>query len=542
MAVLSVLLGSLAAANVVAGAPTSSSPNTAQYYGSHNEYQRHSQHRTGNHFLVSRAPAVALAEHTLPLVRNSVTRQGKGGRPRPWHNPDRVPLSVNWVSRQGTAGSPNGTANPTNSTSSANPPGAVSIGLAPSANHDIEYITRVVAGTNNLSLVVDTGSSDTWFVRQGFSCIDPQYHQPTLSSACGFGPPFKGDFPGGAIANQHLSVAYGSQNGPFVEGLLGYSDLTVSGLSTRKQTIGLATRGYWDGDGVTSGLLGLGLPGLTNALPGAVSTSRAGDLADQLRTPLEYNPLVTTLASENNVTQFSLALSRDPEQSFLALGGVPPHIEIDQTLGWVTTPIVKTATRSSPTANYMYYTISVESLQFNSSVLRRSTLTMDLQPLRDIAIIVDSGTTLNLFSYDVALAINQLYVPHAQFDPDQGAWLVRCDATPPSLGVQIGDKTIWTDPKSMILPPPPGAGIGNNVCLSGVGARSEQPYILGDTFMQQLVTVFDVANKEIKFAKRLNTTASNGGSGSKTPPAAPTPTPTKSSKPKPTVSGKPPTL
>ncbi|ERS95539.1 hypothetical protein HMPREF1624_08055 [Sporothrix schenckii ATCC 58251] len=520
MAVLSVLLGSLAAASVVAGAPASSSASSeTPHYGSH--------HRSGNHVLVSRAPAVALAEHTLPLVRHVPGAQGRRARPRPWHNPDRAvwPLHATWHEAVAAGGSPNGsnatngtsTSTSTTNSSSSTPPAAISSGLAPSANHDIEYLTSVVAGTNNLSLVVDTGSSDTWFVRQGFSCIDPQYHEPTLVAACRFGPEFKGDFPGGAIANQHLSVAYGSANGPFMQGVLGYADLTVAGLTTRNQTIGLGTRGFWDGDGISSGLLGLGLPGLTNALPGAVSTSRAGDLADQLRTPVEYSPLVATMASSssgNNVTQFSLALSRDPQQSFLAFGGAPAHIAVDPALGWVTTPIVKTVMRSvsasgsaSRQARYMYYTISIESLQYNSSLLRRSTLTMDQQPLRDVPIIVDSGTTLNLFSYDVALAINQLYTPRAQFDPDQGAWIVRCDATPPSLGVQIGDKTIWTDPKSMILPPPPGAGVGENLCLSGVGARSELPYILGDTFMQQLVTVFDVANKEIKFAKRLGTTA-----------------------------------
>ncbi|KAL1896583.1 hypothetical protein Sste5346_004617 [Sporothrix stenoceras] len=533
MAVLSVLLGSLAAASVVAGAPTSlsssSSSSDTPYYGSHSEYQRHNQHRNSNHFLVSRAPAVALAKHTLPLVRSIPARQGKTPRPRPWHDPNRAPLPLHAGRKLFTV--PGGSNSTTNSTSSS-PPLAVGVGKAPSANHDIEYITQVVAGSNNLSLVVDTGSSDTWFVRQGFSCVDPQYHRPTLNAACGFGPVFKGDFPGGAIPNQHLAVAYGNPGGPFLEGLLGYSDLEISGLRLKKQTIGLVTRGYWDGDGVTSGLLGLGLPGLTNALPGAPSTTRAGDELDQQRVSVEYAPFVSTLASETNVTQFSLALSRDPEQSFLALGGAPPNIEIDPSLGWVTTPIVKTSTLSNPVGRFMYYTISVESLQYNSSVLRRSTIAVDGQPLRDLPIIVDSGTTLNLFPYEVALAINQLYTPHAQFDPDQGSWIVKCDATPPSLGVQIGDKVIWTDPKSMILPPTGAGSLGNNYCLSGVGARNDAPFILGDTFMQQLVTVFDVGNKEIKFAKRVNNNAP-------TTTTAPKPSPTKPTLPKPTK-GKPP--
>lgn len=542
MAVLSVLIGSLAAASVVAGAPapapapasssSSSSSSGTSYYGSHSESQRHNQHRSGsNHFLVSRAPAVALAQHTLPLVRSVPAQQGRIARPRPWHDPNRAPLPLH-ATRQLYTSPGAGGSNSTfaNSTASPAPPVAVGTGPVTAANYDVEYIANVIAGTNNLSLVVDTGSSDTWFVRQGFNCVDPQRHLPILTASCHFGPVFKGDFPGGKIANKHMAVAYGYQGGPFLEALLGYSDLEVSGVKVQKQTIGLATRGFWDGDGVTSGLLGLGLPGLTNALPGAPSTSFVGDQADQGRVSTQYSPFVSTLASENNITQFSLALSRGPEQSFLALGGAPPHIETDPTLGWVTTPIVKTATVLDRAGAYSYYSINIESLQYNSSVLRRSTIAVDGQPLHNYNFVVDSGTTLNLFPYDVAVAINQLYTPHAQLDPDQGSWFVRCDATPPSLGIQIGDKTIWTDPKSMILPPQPGSNAGSNMCLSGVGARQNEPYILGDTFMQQLVAVFDVGNKEIKFAKRLDTTSSS------TPPAAPkpSPSPTKPTQPKPT--------
>ncbi|CAK7197518.1 hypothetical protein SEUCBS139899_000165 [Sporothrix eucalyptigena] len=512
MAVLSVLLGSFAAASLVTAAPAGGST-----------YERHNQHRSPHHYIVPRAPAVALAQHTFPLERRVVTGRA---RPRPWHNPDRQPVPTKYT-QLAPEGPPSG----------AN----VSTGSAPAANHDIEYITQVQAGQNNLSLVVDTGSSDTWFVQQNFECVDPQYHTPVLAAYCAFGPAFKGDFPGGAITNQHLSVAYGSEGGPFIQGTLGYSDLMVSGFKTAKQIIGLALQGYWDGDGVTSGLLGLGLPGLTNAFAGSLAdaNTRSGALSDVLHGPVEYNPLVSTLAAANNITQFSLALSRDPGESVLALGGAPPNVPIDESLGWVTTPIVKTQLRKSTAPSYMYYTISVEQIIFNSSTLVRNFTTaamptMGTQPLAEAPIIVDSGTTLNLFPYDIAEAINQLYVPHAQYDPDQGIFEVRCDATPPSLGIKIAGKTIWTDPKSMIMTPSrSGAGLGNGgMCLSGIGVRTDTPYILGDVFMQQLVTVFDTANLEIKFAKRLPSTGTKTAQPSPAKPGNPL-KPSKSSKPTP---------
>ncbi|CAK7229384.1 hypothetical protein SBRCBS47491_007228 [Sporothrix bragantina] len=482
MAVLSVLLGSLAAASVVAAAPTS---NTARH-------------------IEPRAPAVALAKHTLSLERR-VLSPGTAPRPRPWHNPSRVPYPVGYFASQKDAPDAGNAPNATL------PGGSVAVGAAPAANHNIEYITQVVAGSNNLSLVVDTGSSDTWFVQQGFTCINPNTGTATIAALCGFGPAFKGSFPGGAIANQHLSVAYGDGNGPFVQGQVGYSDLQVSGFKTDKQIIGLATQGYWDGDGVTSGLLGLGLPGLTNAFAGTLSeaNTNAGSLADQVNGPILYNPLVSTLAASNNITQFSLALSREPGESVLALGGAPPNIAVDEKLGWVTTPIVKmeTSSRGAALANtpaYLYYTIAVDGFIFNSSTLVRNFTALNNQPLSKVPIIVDSGTTLNMFPYEIAEAINQLFVPHAQLDPSQGLWTVQCDATPPSLGVQIGGKTIWTDPKSMIMTPTSSrSGKSTNLCMSGIAARGDIPYILGDVFMQQLVTVFDTENHEIKFAKRV---------------------------------------
>ena len=46
---------------------------------------------------------------------------------------------------------------------------------------------------------------------------------------------------------------------------------------------------------------------------------------------------------------------------------------------------------------------------------------------------------------------------------------------------------------------------GSNRCLSGIGAGQPGSYILGDTFMQEIVAVFDVSDKkELKFAQRLD--------------------------------------
>lgn len=78
--------------------------------------------------------------------------------------------------------------------------------------------------------------------------------------------------------------------------------------------------------------------------------------------------------------------------------------------------------------------------------------------------------------------------------------MVSCNAKAPAFGIQVGGVTLWTDPASLILPETRNS---RGECLSGIGTTGSWPYILGDTFMQQLITVFDISDKmQVKFAKR----------------------------------------
>lgn len=81
-------------------------------------------------------------------------------------------------------------------------------------------------------------------------------------------------------------------------------------------------------------------------------------------------------------------------------------------------------------------------------------------------------------------------------------WFVPCDATPPSLSVTLGGVVIKTHPSSMILPEVRNA---RGQCVSGIGYTDGFPYILGDVFMQNLVTVFDLGSDkmEMRYAERV---------------------------------------
>jgi len=92
-------------------------------------------------------------------------------------------------------------------------------------------------------------------------------------------------------------------------------------------------------------------------------------------------------------------------------------------------------------------------------------------------------------------------VPPARFDQNEGAYYTSCDAIPPSFGITIGGQVFWTDPSSMILPELKNA---RGLCATGIMETNQEPYILGDVFMQGLVVAFDLGEKkEMRFAKRL---------------------------------------
>jgi hypothetical protein len=59
------------------------------------------------------------------------------------------------------------------------------------------------------------------------------------------------------------------------------------------------------------------------------------------------------------------------------------------------------------------------------------------------------------------------------------------------------------DPSSLILPELKHNATG--MCVTGFMAKRSEPFILGDVFLQGMVTVFDISEKmEMRFAKRLD--------------------------------------
>lgn len=125
------------------------------------------------------------------------------------------------------------------------------------------YMTTVNLSMQPYTLVIDTGSSDTWIASTTFQCVDQFALIRLQQSACGFGKLYEAQSSNtrGDIKGFDFEVRY--TDGEFLHGNLTTEILELAGLVIR-QVIGVVDMGWWMGDGASSGLLGLAYPGLAS--------------------------------------------------------------------------------------------------------------------------------------------------------------------------------------------------------------------------------------------------------------------------------------
>ncbi|PWY82099.1 acid protease [Aspergillus heteromorphus CBS 117.55] len=353
-----------------------------------------------------------------------------------------------------------------------------------------EFATEITIGSDTFDVIVDTGSSDTWVVEKGFTCIDLDTGRETTESDCEFGSTWSPDSNFKEISGEEFDIEYG--DGEYLFGVMGTESITLAGITVDSQTMGLVTSAAWEGDGTTSGLTGLAYPSLTSAY------------SEQTDEQVEYNGIITSMWKDGLIdSYFSLAIERDVsgDAGYLALGGLPP---VSYTGDFATTPILVTNIEGYPDT-YDFYTINIDSMTLNGETLSGA-------GGDSVQYIVDSGTTLNYVPTSIAEEINAAFSPAATYSEDEGAWIVDCDATAPTHGVTIGGTTFYINALDMILE----AGTDENgeaICISGIvdggSDTSEDLYILGDTFQKNVLTVFDIGAVELKFAAREDYTSND---------------------------------
>ncbi|KAK7063997.1 aspartic proteinase [Favolaschia claudopus] len=339
--------------------------------------------------------------------------------------------------------------------------GARAVISEPVDNQVVSYIASVGVGSpaTTYSLIVDTGSSNTW-VGANKKYVATSTSTKTSSS---------------------VSVSYGSGSFSGTE----YTDTVTlaAGLVIPKQSIGVASRS--SGFSGVDGILGIGPVGLTQ---GTLSNSAA-------TVPTVTDNLFSQGTITNNVIgiSFEPTTSEDDNNGSIAFGGTDSS-KFTGSIGYTS------VTSTSPAREYW---------GINQSVTYGST-----SILSSTAGIVDTGTTL------IYLATNAFtkYKSATGAVADSATGLLRITSAQFSslqnLNFVIGGVTYALTPNAQIWPRSLNTAIGGSassiyLVVADFGSNSGQglDFINGYAFLERFYSVYDTANKRVGFATTPFTTA-----------------------------------
>jgi aspergillopepsin I len=359
---------------------------------------------------------------------------------------------------------------------------------------NVVHTTNLKVGNENFIVTLDTGSSDTWLVATGFKCVNRYRKTPVANSRCKFGPTYNKTSTFSRMPNRHFNTSYVDKS--FVSGAMGTETVTLGNITVRGQPMGFIDTAAWEGDGSSSGLMGLAYPSITNAYPGD------GPGGDEKGTALPYPPVFTSMHRQKLIApMFSLALNRPREgPGVLALGGLPAApIRYGKDFARAPLQHLSVSPRKPPPRgedgfeDYMFYVVTADGFTVGSQSPAESMKT---------EVIIDSGSPITFLPKDVVKAIHAKWSPPVARDRLTGQYLFSCkSSTPPKVGVKFNGKTVYFDSEDLKVV------ASGSLCLSGIqeakGGKGSAMSILGGSFLKGVVAVFDVGAAEMRFANRI---------------------------------------
>ena len=295
------------------------------------------------------------------------------------------------------------------------------------------------------------------------------------------------------IPNQNFNITYA--DGESLNGDMAYETFTLGGITVSRQKFATVDYAAWYGDGYSSGLVGFAYGTLTSAYAGNDPTQ------DHRGGTLVYNPLFVNMYNMSLIAPiFALAIDRDPDNGgLLTLGGIP---DIPHSPYWVSTPIESVGFFiGTTTPAYEFYKIVSDGFAYSASQSTQFDVLGTSNPKKTPVVdpgdvIVDSGTSLVYAPDDVAEGVALAFDPPGVFDDDTNSWHVDCDATPPVFGVSVSKKIFFVNPLDLIIQS------GPDTCISGVQSNNGGLTILGDVWMKNVISVFDIGAAMCRFAAR----------------------------------------
>lgn len=325
----------------------------------------------------------------------------------------------------------------------------------PSTFQVVSYVATVGIGNppTNYSLLIDTGSSNTWYGANG----------PTVPTGT--------TSPTGEL----FSVMYGSG---FVTGFLLEEEVTLApGLTIKDQIIGIATASNGFND--TDGILGIGPADLTR---GTMFPNIDGIIPT----------VVDNAQNQGLLSAYEIGIYFAPaENGEITFGGTDP---------------------TRYTGNISYVPITSTKPAGNFVGINQTVSYGGVEILHNAAGIVDTGTTLLLLATD---AFN-MYKAQTGATLDERSGLLKVTPEQfgqmNNLYFDIGGRRYELTPNAQIWPRTLNEEIGGDkdgiylvVADSGNAAGSGLDFIDGMVFLERYYLVYDVGNSLVGFATTTNT-------------------------------------
>ncbi|MCJ1251610.1 hypothetical protein MMC30_008845 [Trapelia coarctata] len=341
--------------------------------------------------------------------------------------------------------------------------------------NDSEYLCPVTIGTpgQTFNLDFDTGSADLWI----FSTSLPH---STISSAGNSHTIYDPKKSSTYHATPHASwkISYG--DGSSASGTVGTDNVTIGGLTIKKQTIELASHLSTEfASGVGDGLLGLAFSNINTVTPGPAAT------------PVDNLIAQADIAKDEELFTAYLGSWRDAND--------PDKGESFYTFGYIDQAVLQAAGVTEP-----YYTPVDSSQGFWSFASASASVNGTTVPRSGNTAIADTGTTLALVDDATCKAIYDA-IPGSKYDSQQQGYVFPASVTADELPVvtfAVGDQQFAVQKEDLGF-----ADAGSGMVYGGVQSRGSMGFdILGDTFLKGIYAIFDVGNTRFGAVQRVEPT------------------------------------
>ncbi|CEJ01828.1 hypothetical protein RMCBS344292_16231 [Rhizopus microsporus] len=312
-------------------------------------------------------------------------------------------------------------------------------------NHGSGYYGQIGIGTppQYFNVVFDTGSADLWVISSNCKNAVCKSHNTSFDAQRSM--TFKDE-------TVYTQIEYGSGS---VYGLLGRDNIqlgnTVTLNFTNQAIINILSLSQDFVGSPFQGIFGLGLPRIASG---------------------DYDPPLVSMVLQGILDEPLFAIYTQHSAGEIDFGG----IDRSRFLGEVTYVNI---------IDHGYWMIQLESAQFQETVFTARKA------------IVDSGSTLIIMPKKDAEAYHQRI--KGAFKNGDGTWSFPCKNVKSlqPLTLRTATATLYLPAETLFLTPMQTNG---HTCLSGVAGQDVDTWVLGDVFLKQFYTVFDVGRRQIGFA------------------------------------------